>query len=48
MEKETALLRAEIENLKSEQKKSGEEIEKLKTENKKLHLEIVKVDRNLD
>lgn len=48
VEKKTALFRAEIENLKTEQKKMGEEMEKLKKENKKLCEEITKVDRNLD
>ena len=48
VEKETTTLRVEIENLKTEQKKSSEEVEKLKTENKKLRAEIVKVDSNLD
>ena len=48
VEKETSALRAEVDNLKTEQKKRDDEIEKLKTENKKLWAEIVKVDRNLD
>ena len=48
VEKETTTLRVEIENLKTEQKKSSEEMEKLKTENEKLRAEIVKVDRNLN
>ena len=48
VKKETAFLREEIKNLKTEQKESKEMIEKLKNENKKLCAEVTKVDRNLD
>ena len=48
VKKETANLREEIENLKTEQKKSCDVMEKLKTENKKLWTEMTKTDRNLD
>ena len=48
VKKETATLCEEIENLKTEQKRSGEMIEKLKNENKNLRAEVTKIDRNLD